>query len=212
MAFGPFFKLSNFYRGYKRASVAIRRIIRLRNLIPEEMKHGSKTIPNFKGKIEFKDVNFKYTKNREILTDINLKIKGGESVALVGESGGGKSTLSELILGYYKPNKGKIFLDNVNISRLKLRWLRNQIAIVPQDIGIFNDTLLNNIKNAKPKTTLEEVIKAAKAANAHDFIMSLPRNYKTFVGERGVKLLGRAKTKNCNNNGFSQKPKNFNIR
>ena len=188
LSFGPFFRLSNFYRSYKEVSVAIKRIIRLKNLVPEEMKHGSKVISNFKGRISFQNVSFSYTKKRETLKDINLKIKAGESVALVGESGMGKSTLSELILGYYKPSKGKILLDDVNISRLKLSWLRNQVAIVPQEISILNDTLLNNIRHANPNASLDDVIKAAKAANAHDFIMSLPKNYRTLVGERGVRL------------------------
>lgn len=207
LSFSPFFRLSEFYNFYKRASVAIKRIIKLKNLAPEAMKHGEKIIEEFKGEINFKNINFNYNKDKEILKDINLEINSGESVALVGESGVGKSTLSELIFGYYKPTKGNIYLDNINISRLKLKWLREQIAIVPQEISIFNDTLINNIKYANPKATFEDIVKAAKAANAHEFIMSLPKKYKTFVGERGVKLSVGQKQRIAITMAFLKNPK-----
>jgi ABC-type multidrug transport system fused ATPase/permease subunit len=188
LSFSPFFRLSEFYNFYKRASISIKRIIKLKKLIPESMNHGDKTIKEFKGEIDFKNINFNYTKKREILKNINLNIKAGESVALVGESGVGKSTLSELIFGYYQTSKGGIYLDKINISKLKLKWLREQIAIVPQEISVFNDTIINNIKYANPKASFKDIVKATKAANAHEFIISLPKKYKTFVGERGVKL------------------------
>ena len=207
MSFSPFFILSNFYRDYKKLLVAIKRIIRLEKMVPEEMKHGNRTIENFKGRITIEDLSFGYTKKKENLKDINLKIKAGESVALVGESGMGKTTLSELILGYYKPSKGKIFLDDVNISRLKLPWLRSQIAVVPQEMGIFNDTLLKNIRHANPKASMGDVINAAKAANAHDFIMALPRNYRTVVGEKGVKLSMGQKQRIAITMAFLKNPK-----
>jgi ABC-type multidrug transport system fused ATPase/permease subunit len=207
LSFSPFFKLSEFYNYYKRASVSIKRIIKLKNLVPEAMKHGEKTIEGFKGKINFNNLNFNYYKNKEVLKDINLEISSGESVALVGESGVGKTTLSELIFGYYQPSKGNIFLDNVDISKLKLRWLREQIAIVPQEISIFNDTLINNIKYANQKANFDEVVKAAKAANAHKFIMSLPKKYKTLVGERGVKLSVGQKQRIAITMAFLKNPK-----
>ncbi len=188
LSFSPFFRLSEFYNFYKKASVAIKRIIKLKEILPEAMKHGEKTIEEFKGEIKFKNVSFSYNKNKETLSNINLKINSGESVALVGESGVGKTTFSELIFGYYQPSNGNILLDNINISELKLKWLREQIAIVPQEISIFNDTLINNIKYANPKASFNDIVRAAKAANAHEFIISLPKGYKTFVGERGVKL------------------------
>jgi len=188
LSFGPFFSLSEFYNFYKRASVAIKRIIKLKNLAPEEMKHGNETIKDFRGEINFKNISFRYGKGNEILKDVNLMINSGESVALVGESGVGKTTLSELVFGYYRPSKGGVFLDGVNSSKLKLKWLREQMAIVPQEISVFNDTLINNLKYANPNASFEEIVRAAKAANAHKFIMSLPKKYKTFVGERGVRL------------------------
>ncbi|MCK5449574.1 ABC transporter ATP-binding protein [Candidatus Pacearchaeota archaeon] len=207
LAFGPFSSLSQFYNFYKKASVAIKRIIKLKKLAPETMKHGTKIIEDVKGKIEFKNIDFSYSKDKEILKDINLKINPGESIALVGESGVGKSTLSELISGYYQPKKGNIYLDKINISKLKLKWLRQQIAIVPQEISIFNDTLINNLKYANPKASFDDVVKAAKAANAHEFILSLPKKYKTLVGERGVKLSVGQKQRIAITMAFLKNPK-----
>ncbi len=207
LSFSPFFRLSEFYNFYKRASVAIKRIIKLESISTEAMKHGEETINKFKGSISFEGVSFYYIKGKKILNNINLKINPGESVALVGESGVGKSTLSELIFGYYQPTKGNIYLDNINISKLKLKWLRGQIAIVPQEISIFNDTLTNNIKYANPKASFADIVKAAKAANAHNFIMSLPKKYRTFVGERGVKLSVGQKQRIAITMAFLKNPK-----
>jgi ATP-binding cassette subfamily B protein len=207
LSFSPFFRLSSFYNIYKRASVAIKRLIKLKNLAPEAMKHGDKIIKEFKGKIEFKNISFSYNKDKETLNNINIKINPGESIALVGESGVGKTTFSELIFGYYQPTKGSIFLDNINISDLKLQWLREQIAIVPQEISIFNDILINNLKYANPKANFEDIVRAAKAADAHDFIISLPKKYKTFVGERGVKLSVGQKQRIAITMAFLKNPK-----
>ncbi len=188
LIFSPLHILTEFYKSLKRASVAIKRIAKFEALIPESMKHGNRILKNVKGDIKFSNVVFAYNKKNPVLNGINLKIKGGESVALVGQSGVGKSTLSELISGYYKPLKGAIFLDGINISELKLQWLREQIAVVPQDLSVLNTTILKNIKYANPKATYDEVVAAAKAAGAHRFIMKLPKKYDTLVGERGVKL------------------------
>ena len=188
LVFNPLYILTEFYKSLKRASGAIKRIIKFKSLVPESIKHGNKTILNPKGEIKFRGVTFEYTKNKPVLNNITLKINVGESVALVGKSGVGKSTLSELILGYYRPSGGNIFFDNIDISKLKLQWLREQMAVVPQDLSVLNNTLLKNIKYANPKATFGEVVEAAKAAGAHNFIMKLPKKYETLVGERGVKL------------------------
>jgi len=188
LAFGPFRSLSRIYRLFKRSSVAIKRFIKLKRIVPESMKHGNKILQSVKGEITFENVSFEYLKNKEVLKNINLKIKQGETVALVGKSGVGKTTFSELIIGYYQPKKGRILLDGVDISKLKLKWLRNQIAIVPQDLNLFNDTLINNLKYANPNATSEDIIRAAQAAFAHDFIKKFPKGYKTLVGEDGIKL------------------------
>ena len=173
---------------YKRTVVAIKRFLKLRAIVPEKMNHGNKILNSVKGEIIFDDVNFGYLKNKRVLKNINLKIKPGETVALVGKSGVGKTTLAELIMGYYQPSKGKIKLDGVDISDLQLKWLRDQIATVPQDLNLFNDILMNNLKYANPKATEKQVIMAAKAASADDFINHLPKKYYTKVGQDGIKL------------------------
>ena len=188
LAFGPLTFFGSLYRKYKRTNIAIKRFLKLKKINPERMKHGNKTLPNFKGDVTFEGVEFGYTKNKTVLKDINLKINPGEKVALVGKSGVGKTTLSELILGYYQPRKGKIKFGNVNISKLKLKWLRDQIAIVPQDLNLFNDTLLNNLKYANPKVKFKDIVNACKAASIHEFIESLPKKYQTKVGHEGVRL------------------------
>jgi ABC-type multidrug transport system fused ATPase/permease subunit len=188
LAFTPFRSIASVYRNLQKSSVAIKRFVKLGKLAPEQMKHGNKTIENLKGEIDFRNVSFEYPGRKKILNSINLKIKGGETVALVGKSGVGKSTLSELILGYYKTKEGHIYIDGVEISKLDLSWLRDQIAIVPQDLELFNTSLLKNLKYAKPWATPDEVIAASKAASAHDFINKFPKGYNSVIGEQGLKL------------------------
>jgi len=188
LAFGPFRFFGSLYRKYKRSVVAIRRFLKLRNIAPERMKHGNKTLSSVEGEIVFDNVSFGYLKDKMVLKNIRLNIKPGESVALVGKSGVGKTTLAELIMGYYQTNSGKIYLDGVEISKLQLKWLRDQVATVPQDLNLFNDTLINNLRYANSNATLKQVIDAAKAASAHEFILKLPKGYDTKVGQDGVKL------------------------
>ena len=188
LAFGPFRHLDSIYRNYRRSSVAIKRHLKLRRIVPEAMSHGRKILNEVKGKIEFKGVSFAYRGRKDILKDIALKIKAGETVALVGKSGVGKTTLSELILGYYKTKRGKIFLDDVDISELELANYRDQIAVVPQEISLFNDSLINNLRYAAPKSSRQEIERASKEAFAHEFIKNLPNRYYTIVGDRGFKL------------------------
>lgn len=188
LAFAPFTYIERIYRNVKKSSTAIKRLVRLRNISPEEMKHGDKEIENVRGEINFKNVTFGYSDEKEILKNINLRIQPGETIALVGESGVGKTTLSELIMGYYQPKKGEIMLDGVNISKLKLSWLRDQIAIVPQDLQLFNDSLLKNLRYAKPGATVKKIIEACKAASASEFIEKFPKGYKSVIGNRGLRL------------------------
>ncbi|KAB2332032.1 ABC transporter ATP-binding protein [Bacillus mesophilum] len=146
------------------------------------------------GHIQFKDVSFKYNENEEdVLKHINLDIQKGETVALVGMSGGGKSSLVGLIPRFYDVSDGSILLDGTDIRSFKVRSLRDKIGMVLQDNILFSESVKTNILLGKPEGTDEEVIQAAKAANAHDFIMSLPEGYDTKVGERGVKLSGGQK-------------------
>ncbi|EZP78542.1 xenobiotic-transporting ATPase [Parageobacillus genomosp. 1] len=147
-----------------------------------------------KGDIVFDHVTFAYHKNEPpVLRDISFSVKAGETIALVGMSGGGKSTLVSLIPRFYDVTAGRILLDGVDIRHFRVRSLRDKIGIVFQDSFLFSDSVKENILLGKPGATDEEVIAAAKAANAHDFIMNLPDGYDTKVGERGVKLSGGQK-------------------
>lgn len=152
------------------------------------------TPEKIKGDIEFKNVTFSYSgSNKEAIKNIDLSIREGQSVALVGRSGGGKTTIVKLLMRFYDTDKGKITVDGIDIRRLTKSNLRSFIGIVPQEPVMFNNTIGYNISYGKEKTTKEELVAAAKIANLHDFIMSLPRKYNTNVGERGVKLSGGQK-------------------
>jgi len=207
LVFAPLWTLTEFYKTYKRSSVAIKKVVQFESSIPEEMKHGNKILKDVRGEVIFKDVTFSYKRDKEVLKDINLKIEAGKNVALVGKSGVGKSTLSELILGYYKPQKGKILLDATDISEIKLQFLREQMAIVPQDLSLLDDTLINNIRYANTFATKEEIIKAAKAAGVHEFIMKLSKEYNTLIGERGIKLSMGQKQRVALTMAFLKNPK-----
>ncbi|RIW32330.1 ABC transporter ATP-binding protein [Bacillus salacetis] len=155
---------------------------------------GAVECRNVKGELVFDGVHFQYNaEDEEVLRDINLKIPAGETVALVGMSGGGKSSLVSLIPRFYDVTRGKITLDGRNIKEYQVRSLRNNIGMVLQDNILFSESVKENILFGKPDASDEEVVSAAKAANAHDFIMSLPQGYDTKVGERGVKLSGGQK-------------------
>lgn len=151
-------------------------------------------IKDVQGEIEFRDVSFSYVKGeKEILHHLNLKIGKGENVALVGPSGGGKTTLCNLIPRFYEPESGEILLDGKNIKDITLQSLRSNIGVVAQDVYLFSGTIRDNLIYGKADATEEELIEAAKKAGAHDFISSLPDGYDTYVGERGVKLSGGQK-------------------
>lgn len=147
-----------------------------------------------KGEITFENVSFSYEGNQEkVLDHVNLKVKSGEYVALVGSSGAGKTTLCSLIPRFYDVTEGRVLLDGQDIRKIQLNSLRNHIGIVQQDVYLFAGTVMENIRYGKPDATDEEVLRAAKAANAHDFIMELENGYDTDIGQRGVKLSGGQK-------------------
>ena len=143
-----------------------------------------------KEKIEFCDISFSYDSSREILHNISFTINKGETVALVGPSGGGKSTLSELMPRFYDPNSGTILIDGVDIKNFSQESLRGSMSLVSQDTVLFNDTIESNIALGKQGATHSEIIEAAKIANAHDFIESTAEGYQTNIGDRGAKLSG----------------------
>jgi ATP-binding cassette, subfamily B, putative efflux pump len=154
----------------------------------------ARELKDVKGNIIFEDIQFTYNETEElILKDISLDVKKGETIALVGMSGGGKSTLVSLIPRFYDVTKGRILLDGVDIRQFKVQTLRDKIGVVFQDNILFSDSVKENILLGKPGASDEEVFEAAKAANAHDFIMNLANGYDTKVGERGVKLSGGQK-------------------
>ncbi|MBL3648486.1 ABC transporter ATP-binding protein [Bacillus sp. RHFS10] len=156
---------------------------------PNAIKAG-----RIRGEVEFQNVSFQYEKEKEnILHDVSLKVHRGETVALVGMSGGGKSTLVSLIPRFYDVTSGRLLIDGSDIRDYEARSLRNQVGMVLQDTFLFSETIRENIAIGQPDATLEEIIEAAKAANAHEFIMSFPEGYETRVGERGVKLSGGQK-------------------
>ncbi|MFH1966867.1 MAG: ATP-binding cassette domain-containing protein, partial [Patescibacteria group bacterium] len=133
-------------------------------------------------------INFGYQKSNKVLRDINFKVKPGQMVALVGESGVGKTTLADLISRYYIPKQGKILVDGQDIAEVNLESLRKQIAIVPQEVTLFNDTIKNNLRYGRQKATDEEIIEAAKVAHVHEFVQKFDKKYEQLVGERGIKL------------------------
>ncbi|MFD1927843.1 ABC transporter ATP-binding protein [Sporosarcina siberiensis] len=157
-------------------------------------KENAVLLPPMQGEVEFDNVSFSYEEDGEtILKEINFKVNAGDTVAFVGMSGGGKSTIVSLIPRFFDVTSGEIRIDGYNLSDVKIKSLREQIGIVMQDSILFSDSVKSNILMGKPDATEAEVILAAKAANAHDFIEELPQGYETRVGERGVKLSGGQK-------------------
>jgi subfamily B ATP-binding cassette protein MsbA len=155
-------------------------------------RHDAKVITGFINDIEFKDVTFGY-QDKTILNNVSLTIPKGKTIALVGPSGGGKSTLMDLIPRFIEPQKGMILIDGINIQDITMNSLRSQMGFVNQESILFNDTIFNNIALAKPDATLEEVVNAAQVANAHEFIINTAEGYQTNIGDRGVKLSGGQK-------------------
>jgi ATP-binding cassette, subfamily B, bacterial len=161
-----------------------------------DLPHEVKDVPNAKvlevnaGEIEFKKVEFSFHKTRQVLKKNDLVIKSGERMALIGPSGAGKSTLVKLLLRLYDVSAGKIFIDSQNIQHVTLESLRKNISLVPQDPILFHRTLMDNIRYGRPDATNDEVLDAARLAHCDEFILDLPDQYHTYVGERGVKLSG----------------------
>ncbi len=155
---------------------------------------GARELEQVKGDIAFRDVSFQYEENsQQVLNHISLEVKAGSYMALVGSSGAGKSTLCSLIPRFYDVSGGAILIDGKDIRDIKLKSLRDHIGIVQQDVYLFVGTVADNIRYGRPKATFAEVVEAAKNANAHEFIMSLPNGYDTDIGQRGIKLSGGQK-------------------
>jgi len=191
----PIQRLVNFARLYQEGITGFNRFMDMLEVEPDIQDSADAIeLTHVQGNVEFKDVSFKYKEGYDyVLKNICLNIKVGEYVALVGASGGGKTTLCSLIPRFYEVNEGKILLDGKNIRDISLRSLRRNIGVVHQDVYLFAGTVSDNIRYGKLEASQEEIIEAAKKANAHDFIMKLPDGYDTDIGQRGVKLSGGQK-------------------
>ena len=188
-------KLIEFSEQFQRGITGIDRFAEIMDIEPEITdKKDAVDIENVRGEIVFKNVSFSYeTEKKQVLTNLNLKVAEGESIALVGPSGGGKSTLCSLIPRFYDVKDGEILIDGKPIKDITLRSLRESVGVVAQDVYLFSGSVRDNISYGKREATIEEITQASKAAGAHDFIMALPDGYDTYVGERGVKLSGGQK-------------------
>lgn len=191
----PVTTLIGFMEQFQDGVSGFRRFMEIMDEEPECDKENAEELSDVKGVIEFKNVTYSYDSTKEVLHNINLTIKQGEKLALVGPSGGGKTTLCHLLPNFYKLNEtgGTIYIDGKDIRNLTLDSVRKNIGIVQQDVFLFVGTIRQNILYGKPDATEEEMISAAKRANIHDYIMTLENGYDTEIGERGVKLSGGQK-------------------
>lgn len=191
----PVRTLIDFTEQFQNGYTGFERFREIMNIEPDiRDREGAKELSDVKGDISFEDVSFQYEENTErVLSHINLKVPAGAYMALVGSSGAGKSTLCSLIPRFYDVTGGSVKIDGKDVRDLTLKSLRNHIGIVQQDVYLFVGTVYDNIRYGKPDATREEVIEAAKNANAHEFIMSLPQGYETDIGQRGIKLSGGQK-------------------
>ncbi|MBP9777420.1 MAG: ABC transporter ATP-binding protein [Alphaproteobacteria bacterium] len=191
----PIQRLGNFIRLYQQGVTGFNRFMDVLEVEPDIKDAAEATgLTNVQGNIEFRNVSFKYREGCEhVLKNISINIKEGEYIALAGPSGAGKTTLCSLIPRFYEVNAGEILIDGKNVKNLKLGSLRKHIGLVQQDVYLFAGTVIDNIRYGNLEATEDEIIMAAKKANAHDFIMSLPKGYSTDIGQRGVKLSGGQK-------------------
>ena len=191
MIYNPVKRLTHVNAVLQQAMACASRIFEILDTnIDIEDKPGAIEIDSMQGKVFFDDVSFSYNQGEEVLSDINLEVNEGLTVAIVGSSGAGKTTFVNLIPRFYEIDSGKILVDGNDVRDLTLQSLRGHIGIVPQETLLFSGTVADNISYGKQKATREEIVSAARAANAHDFISAFPHGYETEVGEKGVKLSG----------------------
>ena len=190
---GPVTTLINFMEQYQNGVTGFERFLEIMDETPETESPNAHDLKNVQGEITLDHVSFSYDNSKEVLKDVSLNIRKGEKLALVGPSGGGKTTICHLIPDFYKATGGRILIDGDDINDVTFKSLRRSIGIVQQDVFLFNGSIKENILYGRLDATDDEVIEAAKRANIHDYVMTLPDGYDTQIGERGVKLSGGQK-------------------
>ena len=203
---GPVNTLIRFMEQFQNGVAGFERFVEIMETEPETDSENAKNVSRLDGEIEFKNVSSSYAEGKEVLKNVSLSIGKGKTFALVGPSGGGKTTLCHLIPHFYKITDGDIFIDGNSLKNITIESLRQNIGIVQQDIYLFNSSIRENILYGKLDASYEEVIEAAKRANIHDYIMSLENGYDTVIGERGVRLSGGQKQRLCIARVFLKNP------
>jgi ATP-binding cassette subfamily B protein len=191
----PIQRLMNFTEQFQQGAASFERFIEIMDIEPDiEDRPHARSLQSLKGRIELAGVWFKYSSSPDwVIRDVSLTVKAGETVAIVGESGAGKSTIVSLIPRFYEPQEGRITIDGHDVMDLKQRFLRESIGLVQQNVFLFDGTIRDNIIYGKPMATEEDMMEAARNANIYEFVMSLPDTFDAYVGERGVKLSGGQK-------------------
>lgn len=204
----PIEVLVEFTEMFQKGFSGFRRFEEVMNEVPEiQDSKNAKDLENVSGNIDFDHVSFQYNENERVIDDVNLHIKAGEKIALVGPSGSGKTTLCSLLSRFYDVTNGSICIDGQNIKDVTLKSLRSNIGLVQQDVYLFTGTIEQNIAYGRPGASHADIVEAAKKANIHDFIMSLPEGYNTFCGERGTRLSGGQKQRISIARVFLKNPK-----
>ena len=205
----PIYSISRSFNTISQSAGAIGRIFEIFQVEPSIVEDPNAIILDpIRGEIEFRDVTFWYKEGEPVIKGVSFHIYPGEVVALVGRSGAGKTTIVNLLMRFYDPQEGVILIDNIDIKKLKLRSLRDQVSIVPQETILFSGTILENIRYGTPYATRDEVVEAARAANAHEFIVKLPRGYDTEIGgDSGTNLSGGQKQRIAIARAFLHNPK-----
>ena len=189
--YGPVESLCRLNHRFQRAATSAERVFDVLDTHPEVIDQPEAMImPPIEGRVEFRGVHFGYEEDKPVIEDLNFTVEPGEMIGLAGHSGAGKSTLINLICRFYEPQEGAILIDGHDTRQVNIQSLREQIGVVLQDPFLFNGTVAENVAYGHPESSLEQVVAAAKAANAHDFIMNMPDGYDTMVGERGTRVSG----------------------
>ena len=203
---GPINTLIRFMEQFQSGAAGFERFVEIMDTQPEMDGEGAGDVERLRGEIEFCDVTYRYEESRDVLRNVDLKIGAGKTFALVGPSGGGKTTICHLIPHFYNVQEGCIRIDGKDLREITMESLRRNIGIVQQDIYIFNASIRDNILYGRLDATEEEVVEAAKRANIHDYILSLEQGYDTVIGERGVRLSGGQKQRLCIARVFLKNP------